>query len=70
MFAIIFEYDGIGWEVYASGASSELEARQGFNAVLLTAREATPELEYNRAELQPDGRFKIIVELVPMNVEN
>ncbi len=42
MFEITFQYDReLGkWEVIAKGADSALDALQGFNAVLMTAREA------------------------------
>jgi hypothetical protein len=55
------------WDVFVHGATTELEARQGFNAVLITASQATPELAYNRAELQPDGSYKISVGKLPVN---
>lgn len=63
MFKIEFRYDETfqKWDVFAIGAASEVEAKQGFNAVVLTARDATPSLEMNRADLQPDGSYKISV---------
>lgn len=63
MFEICFQYDEVlgKWEVIAKGATTPLEAVQGFNAVLLTASEATPSIETNKAELLTDGSYKIHV---------
>ncbi len=63
MFVVAFEYDEQAhkWEVMVSGAASELEAKQGFKAVIITASEATPKVDCNRAEMQADGRYKISV---------
>lgn len=63
MFKVTFQYCETSrrWDVYVTGASNDVEARQGFNAVILTAREAIPKLNANKAELQPDGSYKIIV---------
>ncbi len=63
MFEITFQYDReLGkWEVIAKGADSALDALQGFNAVLMTAREAIPDVQYNKAILQADGSYKISV---------
>jgi len=60
---VTFEYDESLklWEVYVSGVDSSLEALQAFNAVLLTAEEATPRCDCNRAEMEGDGRYKISV---------
>lgn len=62
-FAITFEYceKTRKWDAYASGASTPLEALQGFNAVLLTMRMATPLVSHNKAILQADGRYLISV---------
>ena len=51
------------WEVFVFGATSGLEAQQGFNAVVVTASEATPRVECTKAEIQPDGSYKISVGL-------
>jgi hypothetical protein len=61
MFEVKFQYDETTqlWEVMVSGATSATEALQGFNAVLMTASQATPRLDCNRAELQPNGEYKI-----------
>jgi len=52
-FTVTFEYDAAArkWDVIVRGAESERDAVQGFNAVLLTAQQATPSLECNRATL-------------------
>jgi len=59
MFEVCFQYDpdSTKWEVIVKGAKGELEARQGFNAVILTARMAIPSL----AAMLPNGDYKIIV---------
>lgn len=64
MFVVAFEYDEQAhkWDVMVSGAASELEAKQGFNAVVIMASDATPRVDCNRAEKQADGRYKISVE--------
>lgn len=49
------------WDVRVDGAASPLEALQGFNAVLMTASIATPDVNKNRAELQSDGSYKISI---------
>ena len=64
MFEIAFQYDEptTKWEVIARGASSGTEALQGFNAVVMTAMEATPKVACNKAE--PTGNpneYKISV---------
>jgi len=63
MFEVCFQYDpdSTKWEVIVKGAKGELEARQGFNAVILTARMAIPSLAANKAEMLPNGDYKIIV---------
>ncbi len=65
-FTVTFEYDERlrKWEVYVSGAQSELDALQGFNAVVLTARGAVPKVDHNKVELQSDGRYKVSVGVV------
>jgi hypothetical protein len=62
-FQVRFVYDESSrkWDTFVEGASTELEALQGFNAVLLTTRIATPSIETNRADLQPDGSYRISV---------
>jgi hypothetical protein len=63
MFKVTFQYcetSGL-WDVFVTGAINDVEARQGFNAVILTALLAIPKVEANKAELQPDGSYKIIV---------
>ena len=62
VFTVAFEYDEscAGWEVMVSNAANAVEAVQGFNAVVITTRDATPGM-HNRAEVQPDGRYKIFV---------
>jgi hypothetical protein len=54
------------WDVFIYGAASELEARQGFNAVVLTANQAIPNINCNQASLQPDGSYKINVGIMPV----
>ncbi len=63
MLTVTFEYDEtLGkWEVMVSGAKTELEALQGFNAVIYTCRDATPDIRFNKAILQSDKRYKISV---------
>lgn len=63
MFEVAFIYDEPAqkWEVIVRGAASPLEALQGFNAVLITARQAIPRVESNRADVQPDGTYKVSV---------
>jgi hypothetical protein len=60
---VIFEYCELSarWEVFVEGVVDGVEARQAFNAVLISSQEATPSVAANRAEQQPDGRWKIIV---------
>ncbi len=50
MFKITFEYceQSRKWEVFADGATSALEALQGFNAVLITMADVTPKVDSNR----------------------
>lgn len=53
------------WEVTVSGVVSDIEAKQAFNAVVLTCLDATPELDANKAtkvEGQPDT-YKISIGL-------
>lgn len=66
-FSVIFEYCEITnkWEVIVKGASSSLEALQGFNAVILTCRETIPSLECNKAALVEDGIYKISIGIIP-----
>ncbi len=66
MFKVIFEYDEASrkWEVFVEGATTALEAVQGFNAVVITAHEATPTVAANKAmhEITPlMNRYKIII---------
>jgi len=63
MFQVTFQFVELTrkWDVFVHGAETELEARQGFNAVILTTRQAIPELAFNRAKIQPDGSYKINV---------
>jgi hypothetical protein len=63
MFEVCFQYDESVklWEVFVKGAADQLEALQGFNAVILTTRQAVPSVNCNRAEKQEDGSFKISV---------
>lgn len=65
-FTISCEYDpDCGkWEVLVSNAADATEAVQGFNAVVITLRDAEPGM-HHRAELQPDGRYKINVGILP-----
>lgn len=60
---VIFEYDepASKWEVFVEGVVDDIEARQAFNAVIITASRATPRVDANRAAVQPDGRYKISV---------
>lgn len=62
-FKVIFVYDNeeAKWDVFIEGATSALEALQGFNAVLITAHDAIPRVECNKATLEPDGTYKISV---------
>lgn len=62
-FTVSFVYDEPSrlWEVFVSGASSPLEALQGFNAVLLTRDDAIPRVDCNKATLLPDGRYEISI---------
>lgn len=50
---VTFIYDELTqkWEVIVSGVSGGLEALQAFNAVILTTRQATPNIENNEVEL-------------------
>ena len=63
---VIFEYeeDVRKWEVYVTNVENELEARQAFNAVILTARIATPELESNKATLVSENKYKNMIEVL------
>ncbi len=65
-FSVVFEYDprSMNWDVFVIGAMSELDALQGFNAVILTARGAVPKVDHNKVELQSDGRYKVSVGVV------
>lgn len=67
-FTVAFEYDEPSqkWEVFVHGATTPLEALQGFNAVVITMRDATPRVECNRAEKQANGSYKISVGLQPL----
>jgi len=49
-FQVIFEYQEASrnWEVFVKGAHTELEARQGFCAVLFTTHDATPAVQFNK----------------------
>lgn len=62
MFQIVFEYhtEEGKWEIYAVNAESELEAVQGFNAVLITMRMTIPTDEH-RAEPLGEKKYKINV---------
>jgi len=72
MFSVTFLYDEPTrkWDVFVHGATTELEALQGFNAVVLTACEAIPKVAYNRAESQSDGSYKISVGKLPQQAVN
>jgi hypothetical protein len=63
MFEVCFQYDEPSrkWEVVVKGATSSTEALQGFNAVVITASQATPKVACNRAELQADGTYKVSI---------
>lgn len=63
MFQVIFTYDEPSrlWETSVRGAENEREAIQGFEAVLLTSRQATPNIGYNRATRKSDGSYTISV---------
>ncbi len=65
MFSVTFQYDETErkWDAYVTGAANAKEACEGFNAVLLTASQATPGC--NIATLQADGRYLISVGLMP-----
>lgn len=63
MFEVCFRYDeqmGL-WDVFVKGATSELEALQGFNAAIITARNATPVVAANKATMLDNGEYKISV---------
>ena len=62
---VTFRYDEASrlWDIFVTGVTSTLEARQAFNAVVITAGEATPHVDANRAEQQTDGVYKISVGL-------
>lgn len=51
MVKVSFIYDEVEhkWEVEVSGATSELEALQAFNAVVITAMDAIPRVDCNKA---------------------
>ena len=61
--SVSFIYDDtLGkWEVVVAGVLSELEARQAFNAVIITVQMATPTLEANKAEQFGDEFYKISI---------
>lgn len=63
MFEVCFQYDEPArrWEVIVKGATSALEALQGFNAAIITAQDATPSIDCNKAEQLADGTYKISV---------
>ena len=60
-FQIILQYDQLAlkWEVFVEGAASELEAKQGFNAVLLTLQETFVTLEH-KVKIHEDGKMELI----------
>lgn len=63
---VIFEYDEMlrKWEVLVQGATSELDALQAFNAVVITANMATPKVDHNKAVLTTNSNeYKISVGL-------
>lgn len=39
------------WDVLVSGVADDVEARQAFNAVVITCQDATPKLDANKASL-------------------
>ncbi len=61
--SITFVYDEAArkWDVFARGVTDDVEARQAFYAVLITCMQATPRIDYNKAELQEDSSYKISV---------
>lgn len=64
---VSFTYDESSrkWEVEVSGVTDDIEAKQAFNAVILTCSDATPQLNANRAtkvEGQPNT-YKISIGL-------
>lgn len=63
MFEVCFQYDKqiSNWEVIVKGAASEVEAVQGFNAVILTMRQVTPTIEANEATHLHTDQYKISV---------
>ena len=67
-FQVIFQYDESTklWDVFVRGATSPLEAVQGFNAVVITARDATPSIETNRATMNRCGDYEIGIGLLPL----
>jgi small nuclear ribonucleoprotein (snRNP)-like protein len=62
-FTVTFTYDARArkWEVVVRGAESVQGALEGFNAMLLTARQATPSLAMNRATRTSPGVYVISV---------
>lgn len=60
-FRVIFTYDEPSrkWETTVEGAENETEAKQGFNAVVITAREAHVCLEH-KTTTNSDGSIKLI----------
>jgi hypothetical protein len=49
------------WEVFVTGVKNNLEARQAFNAVVITCEDAIPKVDSNRAEQLEDGSYKISI---------
>jgi hypothetical protein len=62
-FTVTFTYDPRSrkWEVVVRGAECVRDALEGFNAVLLTCRQATPTVLANRAIRTSPGVYVISV---------
>lgn len=63
MFEVCFQYDEqlSKWDVIVKGAKNAHEALQGFSAVILTTREASPLIVCNKAELTEANTYRISI---------
>lgn len=61
---VTFVYDepSSKWDVFVNGVKDDLEARQAFNAVIITTcYNATLKIDHSKADKQEDGSYKISV---------
>jgi len=66
-FRVILEYDRAkqGWDIMVTGADNPTDALNGFISAALSARQIIPHPDANKADLMPDGKYKISIGVNP-----